>query len=226
MPLNSCVDNRSDRRDEFVLVCHRRLRDLARETWDGLAPPVHLAYDVLGVVEDSGVNDLRCAYLRLRAGPRDVARANVYAVETDLSTISTDLPGPVRDVIKKWYPDFLTFRVVEVGNFTLLGEGIHRVPGVRGGSLLPHIVDGVERIAQDEDGDDRRCADGLPNLDARRFACLHRRTAARSRRSANRRPGGRDCGQHPRPRSIGGARGDDRRPDSALARHGWLLRHP
>jgi 8-amino-7-oxononanoate synthase len=49
----------------------------------------------------------------------------VFISDTDFSTFDSKLPDAARTTIKRWFPDFMRFRVVECGYFTMIGEGLY-----------------------------------------------------------------------------------------------------
>lgn len=106
-------------------VTYDSLRQVSRAEWEKtfmLATP--LRYDFLSVVERSGINDLRYRYLRLLHGEREIGRANLFLSETDFSTFDTSLPTSAWQTIKRWYPEFMKFKVLECGFFTMVGEAL------------------------------------------------------------------------------------------------------
>lgn len=95
-------------------------------TWDqALAIPTPMQRRFLRVVEASGINDIRPYYLTvLDRDDRVVAQANAFVSDTDFSTFDSKLPRQARAAIKSWFPDFMAFRIVEVGYFTMIGQGL------------------------------------------------------------------------------------------------------
>lgn len=107
------------------LIGHDSLASLERAQWEHeLHLPTPLRYDFLSVVERSGINNLRYRYLRLTAGDREIGRANLFLSETDFSTFDAKLPPSAWRTIKQWYPDFMRFKVLECGFFTMVGEAL------------------------------------------------------------------------------------------------------
>lgn len=101
--------------------------------------PQHLQYDFLYLSEKSGINELKPLYLSFRDGASEAARVNAYEVCTDISSLDTSLPGYVRNTIKRWYPNFMNFKVLETGHFTMEGNGIY-IPDPKNLSvILPFI---------------------------------------------------------------------------------------
>jgi 8-amino-7-oxononanoate synthase len=99
--------------------------ELAISGWGRDFPiPTAMRPDFLGVTEKSGVNDITSYYLTFRFSGTPVAHANVYVCETNFSTFDAKLPFAARSAIKTWFPNFLNFRIVEVGYFTMIGEGL------------------------------------------------------------------------------------------------------
>jgi 8-amino-7-oxononanoate synthase len=136
------------------IQCLRQASELDA-TWDHTLPiPTPMQRDFLRVVQTSGVNDLHTYYLRfLDANDHTVAQANVFVSDTDFSTFDSKLPASARATIKGWFPQFMRFRIVEVGYFTMIGEGLV----VRDRALLEPVLrcldECLQHIAQDERAD-------------------------------------------------------------------------
>lgn len=107
------------------VMCKTRAAGLAPE-WDhALAIPTPMQRRFLRAVESSGINDIRPYYLTVVDGDdRVIAQANAFVSDTDFSTFDAKLPPQARAAIKSWFPDFMAFRIVEVGYFTMIGEGL------------------------------------------------------------------------------------------------------
>ena len=134
-----------------------RANDIAPD-WDQcLAIPTPMQRDFLSVVETSGINDIRPYYLRIvDASGKTLAQANVVVSQTDFSTFDSKLPAAARSTIKRWFPDFMTFRIVEVGYFTMIGEGLAICPDLDPALLarVYHCLDQeLQDIARLEDAD-------------------------------------------------------------------------
>lgn len=107
--------------------------------------------DFLGVVEESGINRIEHFYLDVRSEESWIGCANVFISETDFSTFDTKLPVTARATIKQWYPEFMRFRVVECGFFTMIGEGLHAVRDTDLESCVEALNAEMESIARDRD---------------------------------------------------------------------------
>lgn len=130
-------------------VSHTRsLSEHSRQDWDAdFKLNTGLGHDFLRAVEESGINALQHHYLTFQepGSGSTLARANLYQVETDFSTMDPTLPARVRSVLKQWFPHFMTFQVLECGLFTMIGEGVElREPG-----LAPHVL---ARLAREMEG--------------------------------------------------------------------------
>lgn len=107
------------------VVAYDSLQQISRAQWEeALTLATPLRYDFLSTVERSGINDLRYRYLRLLHGEQDIGRANLFLSETDFSTFDATLPASAWQTIKRWYPDFMKFKVLECGFFTMVGEAL------------------------------------------------------------------------------------------------------
>ena len=95
-------------------------------SWDKLDPiPTPMKRAFLEVVESSGINAIKPFYIQISSGKdQPVAQANAFVSQTDFSTFDSTLPAISRKTIKKWFPEFMQFRILEVGYFTMIGEGV------------------------------------------------------------------------------------------------------
>lgn len=102
------------------------LAQIPAEQWDGgMNLPTPMQHNILKVTEQSGINSIHCRYLKLNRGSNDIGRANLFASTTDFSTFDQNLTPQARSTIKRWFPEFMTFRMLECGFFTMIGEGLH-----------------------------------------------------------------------------------------------------
>lgn len=132
--------------------------DQLAPSWDStLTIPTPMQRDFLRVVEASGINDIRPYYLQIVDTRGDtIAQANVVVSDTDFSTFDSKLPAAARATIKRWFPTFMTFRIVEVGYFTMIGEGLAVRQGLDDATLtaLHHCLDQeLQQIARIEQAD-------------------------------------------------------------------------
>lgn len=94
----------------------------ATKEWNALGDlSTPLRAEFLHALEQSGINDIGTHYLSFSHQGEPVGRANVFVSETDFSTFDRKLPPQFRKTVKQWYPDFMRFKVVENGFFTMIG---------------------------------------------------------------------------------------------------------
>ncbi len=123
-----------------------------RDTWNNdFALTVHLRYDNLKVVEESGINDIRNIYLRYFNG-REIGRSNLYLVNTDFSTMDSNLKNVIGP-IKKWYPDFMKMKTLECGSFTGISEGTVVNTEECYPDVIRLLAKEMDAIAKEEDAD-------------------------------------------------------------------------
>lgn len=109
----------------LVATRHRRIRDVDQARWrETVGLPTPLLPEFLDAVERSAINGIQHHYLELSSRDEWVGCANVFVSETDFTTFDSKLPASARAAIKRWYPDFMRFDVVECGYFTMIGEGL------------------------------------------------------------------------------------------------------
>ncbi|MBB3061932.1 aminotransferase class I/II-fold pyridoxal phosphate-dependent enzyme [Microbulbifer rhizosphaerae] len=108
----------------YTAEAYTSLREIDKQHWDAVyRGNSGLTYDFLSIVEDSGINNLEHRYLRFCTDSGEpVGKANFYSVSMDFSTMDQTLTPAVRNTIKAWYPDYLTFKVYEMGMFTMIGD--------------------------------------------------------------------------------------------------------
>ncbi|WP_217808711.1 aminotransferase class I/II-fold pyridoxal phosphate-dependent enzyme [Derxia lacustris] len=102
--------------------------------------PTPMRPEFLAVVERARVNDITPYYLTFRFGGVVVAHANAYVCDTDFSTFDPKLPALARTTVKQWFPDFMKFRIVELGYFTMIGEGL----ALASDALLDSVIDQLD----------------------------------------------------------------------------------
>lgn len=115
--------------------------------------PTAMRPDFLGIVEKSHVNDIIPYYLTFHFEGARIAHANVYVCLTDFSTFDAKLPTAARLAIKKWFPDFLYFKIVEVGYFTMIGEGLALASDGLMADIAAELDRELEAIASEHQAD-------------------------------------------------------------------------
>ena len=90
----------------------------------GVPLPTPLRPEFLAAVEESGVNGIKPCYLVFERDGQSVAYANVFVSTTDFATFDPKLDAASRQTVKRWFPEFMQFRVLELGYFTMIGEGL------------------------------------------------------------------------------------------------------
>jgi|GEM_PF-33579 len=102
------------------------LDECERHQWDlnGFSQS-GLDYSFLKTVEDSGINKLKHRYALIDdAEGETIGRANFYEVDMDFTTMDKKMTDGVKKSVKALYPDFMTFKVYEMGMFTMIGEAL------------------------------------------------------------------------------------------------------
>ena len=113
----------------LTVSCSRTLQDFTPSQWNLpiFSQPL-LEYDLLAIIEESKVNNLQHFYFQLfNSQEEPIGRANAYMALTDFATLESGVPPTIVKLmqgIKKLYPSFLAFNMLECGFFTTLGEGI------------------------------------------------------------------------------------------------------
>ena len=113
----------------LTVSCFRTLQDLTPGQWNLpiFSQPL-LEYDLLAIIEESKVNNLQHFYFQLfNSQEEPIGRANAYMALTDFATLESGVPPTIVKLmqgIKKLYPSFLAFNMLECGFFTTLGEGL------------------------------------------------------------------------------------------------------
>ncbi|QQO52552.1 MAG: aminotransferase class I/II-fold pyridoxal phosphate-dependent enzyme [Thiohalocapsa sp. PB-PSB1] len=94
--------------------------------WDSLVPSATgLRHNVLKIFEYSGINNLTCQYLLFTdAIGRPQAKANLYQVGMDFTTLDPTLSATARHTLRQWHPDFLNLSMIECGLFAMNGDGL------------------------------------------------------------------------------------------------------
>ena len=124
-------------------------------SWDKLDPiPTPMKRAFLEVVESSGINAIKPFYIQISSGKdQPVAQANAFVSQTDFSTFDSTLPAISRKTIKKWFPEFMQFRILEVGYFTMIGEGVALRNEEQTDVVLAVLNEELQKIADDEQVD-------------------------------------------------------------------------
>lgn len=139
-----------DRSVPLSRVC-QSLHEISRESWDlpDSRTRTGLGYDLLLPVEESGINDLSHYYL-MADSPDGQAqwRANLYGFDFDLATMDRKLTTDWRATIKSWFPTFMTFRFLECGMFTMVGDPLALRSDDDLEHALPVLATEMERLAQ------------------------------------------------------------------------------
>ncbi|VAW81428.1 Acetyltransferase (GNAT) domain / Serine palmitoyltransferase [hydrothermal vent metagenome] len=124
------------------------IRDISEKVWDNISKlPTPMRHAFLDTVESSGINNIEHHYLLIKQGNNDLGRANLYLTKTDFSTFDTTLPQESRETIKRWFPKFMDFRILECGFFTMIGQGLSLKNDSKLEALLPGLVKQMDFIA-------------------------------------------------------------------------------
>ena len=124
------------------------------EVWNGgMTLPTPMQHKFLELVEKSGINNLRHWNLRMTTAGAELARANIFLSDTDFSTFDAKLPASARLTIKRWSPNFMTFKVLECGYFTMIGEGMVVREALAFREALRTVSREMDRIADEENAD-------------------------------------------------------------------------
>ena len=138
----------------FKVESYRSVREIPEDWNTVLQIQTPMRREFLDALESSGINDIETYYLRVvDENGGVVAQANVFVSETDFSTFDTTLPASARSTIKRWIPDFMSFRIVEVGFFTMIGEGVAVAQGVDLSGLFFALDQALQKIADEEEAD-------------------------------------------------------------------------
>lgn len=134
---------------------YHTLTGLTQNQWDypDFSQPL-LDYDFLSIIEDSGINNLKHFYLKI-LGQNDepIGRANAYLCLTDFATLESGMPLPLRQIIraiKKVYPGFLAFKMLECGFFITLGEGLEVSYSSAKKAAIKTVADELESICKEQ----------------------------------------------------------------------------
>ena len=139
--------------DNINIDHYLSMNEISKESWEnGWELPFPLRYNSLISIEKSAINQIKQFYLKIRDKNEDIGRANLFLSDTDFSTMDNSL-AKVRGAIKQLYPRFLTFKTLECGFFTMLGEGIFTKSGRKMAEVFPGIAESMDAISKDNDVD-------------------------------------------------------------------------
>ncbi|NEO43918.1 MAG: 8-amino-7-oxononanoate synthase, partial [Moorea sp. SIO4A3] len=144
--------NRYDRLQ--TLRCNS-LRELTPQQWNipSASQPL-LDYDLLSMIENPKVNNLKHFYLRILGQDRKpVGRANAYIAPTDFATIETGMSSSMKTIIrsiKQLFPGFMSFNMLECGFFTTMGEGLEIAEPYSKKTAIETVADELEQICKED----------------------------------------------------------------------------
>jgi 8-amino-7-oxononanoate synthase len=120
--------------------------DVDTVQWDSVvSKATGLRANVLRTFEISGVNNLVCHYMLFHDKQGPVAKANLYEVSMDFTSLDKNLSPSVRNTIKKWHPRFLDLSMIECGLFAMNGDGLV----VNDIDQLPEVINQVSQKLHD-----------------------------------------------------------------------------
>ncbi len=128
--------------------------DLDVLSWERFArqPYIGLDWRHLQAIETSRINDVHPYYLTVYWDDEAVGIAYFFVFNLDISGLSDDVPPSIRHTLKTWNPYFLTFRVVECGFISSVGEGL----GYREDHAAPFFAElsaAMEAVGREENAD-------------------------------------------------------------------------
>lgn len=144
-----------NRYDQLEISRCNSLQELAPQQWNipSASQPL-LDYDLLLMIEDPKVNNLKHFYLTiLGQDQKPVGRGNAYIAPTDFATFETGMSSSMKTIIqsiKKLFPGFLNFNMLECGFFTTLGEGIEIAEPYSKKTAIATVADEFEQICKEE----------------------------------------------------------------------------
>ena len=129
--------------------------DVQPERWDDISPELTgLKHNVLKAFEHSGINDLVCHYLFFEDSNNEpVAKANLYQVSMDFTTIDKNISDVAKKTIHAWHPGFLNLSMIECGLFAMNGDGIAISEKGHAPTVISQTVDHMQAIADSQDLD-------------------------------------------------------------------------
>lgn len=141
-------------KNELIVRHSRSIADVLQAFWlsgPALPSPLHPAF--LAVVENSGINQIAHHYLDFQRDNTWSGCANVFVSDTDFSTFDSKLPAKARATIKKWFPEFMCFKLVECGFFTMIGEGMYIADAALQADCLSLLDQEMEKIGRKNEAD-------------------------------------------------------------------------
>ncbi|HEY3407160.1 MAG TPA: hypothetical protein VGK53_03205, partial [Propionicimonas sp.] len=136
------------------IVRYSSIDDVPVTLWDQLAGTgaVGLEAGHLRAVEVSRINDAHPYYFVGLKDGRPVGIAYCFAMDLDLTRLTSQDPPDVLATVKAWQPDFMKVRVLEVGHLASLGATVEAAPGLRA-EFLRSLAPELEQLARVEDAD-------------------------------------------------------------------------
>lgn len=120
--------------------------DVDTVQWDSVvSKATGLRANVLRTFETSGVNNLVCHYMLFHDKQGPVAKANLYEVSMDFTSLDKTLSPGIRNTIKKWHPSFLDLSMIECGLFAMNGDGLV----VNDIDQLPDVINQISQKLHD-----------------------------------------------------------------------------
>jgi len=111
----------------FDIKLYTSIHEVPHHDWDSIAPKAYVGLESqhLKALELSRLNDLKPYYvLAYGADGTPQAIAYFFIMTMDFSALGTEVPPLVRKAVKTWMPNFLTFKIIECGFISALGESI------------------------------------------------------------------------------------------------------
>ncbi|WP_051208576.1 aminotransferase class I/II-fold pyridoxal phosphate-dependent enzyme [Propionicicella superfundia] len=148
------VIGRPARAGDITIARYTSIVDVPVAVWDGLASTtaVGLESGHLRAVEASGINDLHPHYLIGSCAGEAVGIASCFAFDMDLTKLTTATSPEVLAAVKEWRPDFMRFRLLEVGHLASLGATIE-APGEHREAFLGALGPTLDELARIEGAD-------------------------------------------------------------------------
>jgi len=140
--------------DAVTIVRYSCIEDVPLAVWGEFASTgaVGLEAGHLRAVEASRINDLQPYYLIGFRGSRPVGIAYCFALDLDLTRLTTAEPAEVLAAVKEWDPGFMRVRLLEVGHLASLGCAIEAGPADRD-AFLRALARELDHLALAEDAE-------------------------------------------------------------------------
>jgi 8-amino-7-oxononanoate synthase len=108
------------------LSVYTAIDEVPLDLWDTMTPRASITLDHrhMRAVEASGINDIEPYYVVVRSGGEVVGIAHFFVFVMDFSAMSDDLTREARLAVKTWYPNFMTFKIIECGFISSTGKAI------------------------------------------------------------------------------------------------------